>query len=98
MREPTGERSPTWSGRAIGCVPRRNWPGSWTAGPTRPPQQTYDLLGARNNTTLAEQRRGVAGARVARAAEAIAGIDAMARPLVKTVEVLRQTGLHAITV
>jgi hypothetical protein len=61
-------------------------------------QQTYDLLVARNNSTLAEQRRDVAGARVARTADAIAGIDALANSLVKTEEALRQTGLDAIAV
>jgi hypothetical protein len=57
---------------------------------------THELLLARHRITLAQQRRDAAHARVARAADAVTGIDALQNGLAPTVEALRSTGLHAI--
>lgn len=57
---------------------------------------THELLLARHRITLAQQRRDAAHARVARAADAVTGIDALQNGLAPTVEALRSTGLHVI--
>jgi hypothetical protein len=57
---------------------------------------THELLLARHRVTLAEQRLEAAHARVARAADAVTGIDAVVAGLAPTEEALRRTGLHAI--
>lgn len=52
----------------------------------------------RHRITLAQQRLEASTARVARAADAVAGIDAVKRSLGATEDALRATGLHAISI
>ena len=61
-------------------------------------QQTYELLLARQRVTASQQRLGATEARVTRAADAVAGIDAIKNDLTKTEEALRATALHAIAI
>jgi hypothetical protein len=59
---------------------------------------THELLLARHRVTLAQQRLDAAHSRVARAADAVTGIDAITASLAPTEEALRRTGLHAIAI
>lgn|GEM_PF-1455710 len=60
--------------------------------------QTYELLLARHRVTSAQQRLDATEARVTRAADTVARIDALKRDLTKTEEAVRTTALHAIAI
>ena len=59
---------------------------------------THELLLARHRITLADQRQEAAVARVARAGEAIAGINAVIAEVSTSAERFRRTALHAIAI
>ena len=59
---------------------------------------THELLLARHRITLADQRQEEAVARVARAGEAIAGINAVIAEVSTSAERFRRTALHAIAI
>jgi hypothetical protein len=61
-------------------------------------QQTYELLLARHRITAAQQRLDATEARVTRAADAVAQIDALKDDTAKAKEELRTIGLHAIAI
>ncbi len=61
-------------------------------------QQTYELLLARHRITAAQQRLDTTEARVTRAADTVARIDAIKADLTKTEEAIRTTALHAIAI
>jgi hypothetical protein len=60
--------------------------------------QTYELLLARHRVTSAQQRLGATEARVTRAADAVARIDALKDDIDKAKEELRETALKAIAI
>ena len=61
-------------------------------------QQTYELLLARHHVIAAQQRLDSTEARVTRAAETVARIDALKRDLTKSEEAVRTTALHAMAI